>query len=354
MSGLLWEMDIRQVEPARLLGRFDPRQPGLAMHWTGSGVELRIRCTTLDMELESDYAMQSAWLGVMVDGAPVARFALARGRRFYTLLAGMDGTVAHTVTIVRDTQPVLEDERLFVRAYRIRSDGELLEPERRALSIEFIGNSLTSGEGLIGPRDAMEWRTIWLSGMESFAMEVCRRMNAQGRWLSQSGWGAYWSWDGNRENRLPRIYDAVCAVERGGEAPYDFEQNPVDAVVLNVGTNDASALSRLEGGERERAAAAIRAAAVDFLRQIRRRNPEAVILWAYGMCGGDIAPLLRSAVQEVRHSGDRRVGYVQLPPCPEKGLGSRAHPGRGNHISAALAVTRRLKQALSEQRGAKA
>ena len=182
-------------------------------------------------------------------------------------------------------------------------------------------------------------------------MEVCRGMNAQGRWISQSGWGAYWSWDGNRENRLPRIYDAVCAVERGGEAPYDFEQNPVDAVVLNVGTNDASALSRLEGEEKERAAAAIRAAAADFLRQIRRHNPQAYILWSYGMCGGDIAPLLRSAVQEVRREGDQRVGYVQLPPCPEKGLGSRAHPGRENHRSAALAVMRRLKKALEGQPG---
>ena len=346
MDGLLWGKEIRQAECMRLLGRFDPRQPVLPLFWTGSGIELHIRCRELDLELECDYDMQCPWLGVMVDGAPVARFALERGRRYYTLLAGMDETVAHTVTVVRDTQPVAEDERLFVHAHRLRSDGELLPLPERALRIEFIGNSLTSGEGLIGPRGAMEWRTIWLSGMESWAMEVCREMNAQGRWLSQSGWGVYWSWDGNREHRIPRIYDAVCAVERGGDAPYDFAANPVDAVVINVGTNDASALSRLEGREKEAAAAAIRGAAVDFLRQVRRRNPEAFILWVYGMCGGDIAPLLRSAVREVRSEGDHRVSYVQLPECPEGGLGSREHPGRGSHRSAALAVVRRLKKAL--------
>lgn len=351
MDGLLWEKEIRQAEHVRLLGRFDPQQPVFPMFWTGSGFELSLRCTTLEIEIEAGYALQCPWLGVMVDGAPVARFALERGRRFYTLLAGMDETVAHTVTVVRDTQPVQEDGELFVHAHRLRTDGELLPLPDRALTIEFIGDSLTSGEGLTGPRSAMEWRTVWLSGMESYAMEVCRAMNAQGRWISQSGWGAYWSWDGNRDNRLPRIYDSVCAVERGGEAPYDFAANPVDAVVINVGTNDASALSRTEGAQREAAAAAIETAAADFLLQVRAKNPEAYILWAYGMCGGDIAPLLRAAVRRVRRAGDRRVGFVQLPACPESGLGSRAHPGRENHRRAARTIVLALKQALDKTEG---
>ena len=156
----------------------------------------------------------------------------------------------------------------------------------------------------------MEWRTVWLSGMESWAMEVCRSMNARGRWLSQSGWGVYWGWDGNRENRIPRIYDAVCAVERGGDTPYAFAANPVDAVVINLGTNDATALARLAGAEREQAASAIQAAAADFLRQVRRRNPGAYILWAYGMGGDDIAPL------RCAHCGRRVIAGWGMCICP--------------------------------------
>ena len=138
-------------------------------------------------------------------------------------------------------------------------------------------------------------------------------------------------------------------MERGGDAPYDFESNPVDVVVINVGTNDATALSKMYGARREEAEAAIHDAAVDFLRQVRERNPEAYILWTYGMCGGSISRLLRSAVREVQRAGDRRVGYVQLPACPEDGLGSRAHPGRENHRSAARAVVRRLNRALEKK-----
>ena len=350
MNGLLWEKEIRQAEHVRLLGRLDPQQPVLSMFLTGSGVELRLRCTTLDMEIEADYEIQCPWIGVLVDGAPVARFALSRGRHFYTLLGGMDETVAHTVTVLRDTQPVLEDGRLSVRAHRLRSDGELLPLPARSLGIEFIGDSLTSGEGLTGPRDAMEWRTIWLSGMETWAAEVCRRMNAQGRWISQSGWGVYWSWDANREHCIARIYDQICPVERGGSALYDFEANPVEAVVINLGTNDAAALSHLKGRAREEAAAAITHAAADFIRQVRKKNPQAYILWAYGMCGEEAAPLLRSAVRTVRREGDRRVGYIRLPACARENLGSREHPGRSSHLRAARAVTKRLQEALAAQK----
>lgn len=349
MDGLLWEQWIRQAEYVRLLGRFDPRQPAFSMFWTGSGVQMRVRCTTLDMEIEADYDKQCPWLAVMVDGAPAARFALSRGRRYYTLLAGMDETIPHTVTVVRDTQPVAEDERLFVRAHRLRVGGELLPLPPARLQIEFVGDSLTSGEGLIGPKDAMEWRVIWLSGAQSWAAEVCRRMNARGRWIAQSGWGVYWSWNGQREQRIPRIYDRVCAVERGGEAAYDFAANPVDAVVINLGTNDAAALSHLSGQPRADAAEAIRLAAEDFIRQVRARNPGAYILWAYGMCGEAIAPLLRAAVRNVRREGDRRVGYVRLPACPREGMGSRDHPGRSNHMSAARIIARRLDEALQER-----
>ena len=54
MDGLLWEKEIRQAEHVRLLGRFDPRQPVLPLYWTGSGVEMHIRCTELALELECD------------------------------------------------------------------------------------------------------------------------------------------------------------------------------------------------------------------------------------------------------------------------------------------------------------
>ncbi|MGN1021835.1 MAG: GDSL-type esterase/lipase family protein, partial [Aristaeellaceae bacterium] len=341
----------RQAEHVRLLGRYDPQQSAFPMYWTGSGVEICIRCVTLQVEIEADYVLQCPWMGVLVDGAPAARFALERGKRWYTLLGGMDDAAAHTVTLLRDTQPVAEDEGLYVTAHRLRTDGTLLPLTERALAIEFIGDSLTSGEGLIGPEGAMEWRTIWLSGMESWAMEVCRAMNAQGRWISQSGWGVYWSWDGKRENRLPRIYDAVCAVERDGDRPYAFAEHPVDAVVINLGTNDAAALAGLEGAERERAAEAIQEAAAEFLRQVRRRNPEAYVLWAYGMGGCGIAPLLRGAVRRVRQEGDGRVGYAALPVCPAQALGSRAHPGKASHRRAAQVIVRRLHQAIRLKEG---
>lgn len=64
------------------------------------------------------------------------------------------------MTLLRDTQPVAEDTRLHVTAHRLRTDGVLLPLPERPLAMEFIGDSLTSGEGLAGPQSAMEWRTL--------------------------------------------------------------------------------------------------------------------------------------------------------------------------------------------------
>ena len=38
------------------------------------------------------------------------------------------------------------------------------------------------------------------------------------------------------------MLDGLCAVTPGGDIPYDFSANPVDAVVIGLGTNNASAL----------------------------------------------------------------------------------------------------------------
>ena len=58
MSGLMWEKDLRQAEHVRLLGRFDPQQSAFPMYWTGSGVEICLRCSTLQVEIEADDVLQ--------------------------------------------------------------------------------------------------------------------------------------------------------------------------------------------------------------------------------------------------------------------------------------------------------
>jgi lysophospholipase L1-like esterase len=215
-------------------------------------------------------------------------------------------------------------------------------PEERPLLIEFIGDSLTVGEGCAGPTGAMEWRMAWISNCVAYPTLVSERLNAEKRVIALGGWGVYRSWDGKPECTIGRIYDRLCAVAPGGDIPYDFSAGrQPDAVVVNLGTNDASALNALTAADREAAEAKVTQSAAALVRQVRRHSPHAVILWAYGLCGNPMkAPLMR-AVEQLQAEGDERVLWLSLDDCGTA-VGSRSHPGRVAHQHAAEQIAKAL------------
>ena len=329
----MWTKTIREIPEVRLLGRFDPRQPDLPMHWTRSGVRLRIRCVRLDAELTASHGVHPAWLMVRVDGAQVARMVLPDGRHWFTLLDGMDPTVPHTVEILRDTQPIEGEPEISVVLHALRSDGEMEALPAPKLRIECIGDSLTSGEGIVGPHDAMEWISAWMSG-ENYPQFLAEALDAEVTHISQGGWGVYWGWDASRHSCIPDLYDMVCAHEAAGRVPCDFAANPVDVVVINLGTNDASGVDTLPEAERPAMRRTIAEAAERFVRHVRQVRPGALILWAYGMCDHRLTAELRGTIERLK-AEDPNLDYVDLPTAAPDEMGSRMHPGIPSHRRAA-------------------
>jgi len=337
------------AESLKRLGRFDPAQPGCVLGWAMSGVKLRAACTDARVEIECDYGDQSPWMGVMVDEAPMARFPLQRGTHWYPVISGMDASFAHDLSIVRDTQPVFGDESMRVEIKNICMNGELLPVEEKKLVIEFIGDSLTSGEGVVGaPRDA-EWRLAYLSAMNTYAQLAAAALDAEGRWVSLSGWGVHCSWDAHEEYRIPAVYHQVCGADAHGMAAYDFAQRPAGLIVINLGTNDSAPMQPLKGRARSRYRKTFYEDTKAFLKQIRQSNPGAYILWAYGMCGRPLEKEIRQAVGELRADGDVRVDYLRLPVCPAEEIGSRQHPGAMYHRRAAKVIEEYVKTMLTAE-----
>jgi lysophospholipase L1-like esterase len=265
-----------------------------------------------------------------VDGAPVARLPLMEGRHRYALLEGMEKGFSHEVSVSRDTQPCDSDAApLLLTA--VYTDGVPVAPAERPALIEFIGDSLTVGEGCAGPIGAMEWRMAWISNCYAYPTLVSERLNAEKRVIALGGWGVYRSWDGRPECTIGRIYDRLCAVVPGGDISYDFSAaRQPDAVVINLGTNDASALNTLAAVDRELAEAEVTQSAVALVRQVRRQAPKAVILWAYGLCGNPLKDALMKAVEQMQAEGDENVVWMALDDCGVA-VGSRSHPGREAH-----------------------
>ena len=322
------------------VGRHAPQESVCHLWWSGSGVRMNISCTTLEVEAEASTHDHAQWLAVLVDGAPVARIPLTPGIRRYPVLAGMDAGVTHEVAIVRDTQPSYDEDKP-VLLHAVLSDGTPAAPELRPLRLEFIGDSLTVGEGCLGPESAEEWRMPWISHHTAFPVLVAEALHAEKNLCALGGWGASRSWDNDENSRIGRIYDQLCAVTPGGDVPYD-EVGRTDAVVINLGTNDGSALAKMTAEELPAAEKALKDRAVELLAQVRARHPEALILWAYGLCGHQVEPILQEAVVTRRQAGDAKVRYLSLTPAMSNG--SRMHPSREAHRLAAREIIAALKE----------
>ena len=326
------------------LGRHDPRETAACLWWSGAGIRVKIDCTCMEAEITSTASGHAAWAGVLVDGAPVARFPLLKGTHRYPILLGMEKGFSHEVSIIRDTQASYDEEGPIV-LHAVYTDGEPELPRERPLLIEFLGDSLTVGEGCLGPESAMEWRQAWISHMPAFPSLTAEALNAEKRVIALGGWGAARSWDNQADSHIGRIYDRLCAVIPGGDVPVDFEERPADAVVINLGTNDSTALQSMEASEQPLARAELKHRAVELMEAARAHNPKAFILWAYGLCGRQVEDILRSAVEDRRAAGDERVDYLSLSPAITNG--SRMHPSREAHRTAAKEISARLRKALS-------
>mgnify|MGYP003306366649 CR=1 FL=1 len=143
-----------------------------------------------------------------------------------------------------------------------------------------------------------------------------RILDAEFSIMSQSGWGICWGWDGNRNSCIPKHYNKVCSVmwgdyqnSLGVNEDLDFKGGS-DFVVINLGTNDNGAFSQQpwidESGKEyklsvdndnnpsEKDATELIEGIKSFLNNVRQKNPNAKIIWVWGMIKLQILPSKKS------------------------------------------------------------
>lgn len=354
---------ILELPHLRPLGRFQEaaarRQGALPLFWAGSGLELAFTGTELHLLLEADFDRMEPWIAVEVNGAPLIRMPMRRGANEICVLRGMTPGTVRRVRLMKETQPMSTDARhsLLVREARWEGGTFLPLPEP-SCRLEFVGDSLTSGEGLAGAREESDWVPAFFRGGGTWARMTADLLGAEYRAVSQSGWGVRSSWDNDPACTLPSIYDAVCAPAQGeanrafaAQEPYNFASWRPDAVIVNLGTNDAAAMEHpaRDGFRQDGTEAGLRAfedAALDFLRQLRRRNPDARLVWAFGMVHSRLYPQMEGAVRRFREEGGDAC-CLALPAVRPETMGALQHPGPACHREAAEAAAAFLSRHLN-------
>lgn len=353
--------NIFEIPRLRFLGRFQRetawRAGVLPLFWSGSGVELCCSGPELHATLEAGFTEAAPWVAVELNGALILRTPLNRGRNELCLFQGLTAGTPKHVRLLRESQPMPEDRagRLWISELRWPGEDFLPLPSP-ACRLEFVGDSLTSGEGLYGAREETDFAPAWFSAARGFPQRTADRLGAECRIVSQSGWGLRSDWRNDPRHALPAWYARVCGpaagrvnAALGAQEPQDFASWRPDAIVVNLGTNDVGAMENppWRGPDGETfwqspdagGFALLEDAAVDFMKTLRRHNPGARLVWAYGMIEDSLRPCLEGAVARFRReTGDQNAWYLPLPAVTAEALGSRLHPGPACHEAAAEAL----------------
>lgn len=355
--------------PLHLYGRNNWKGDGpIELFWSASGIEVRVAASELWVRIETEYDQYEQWLAVEINGCPVERMMLKRGGQDICLFRGMNAQTVKTVRLFKEMQALGEDPSRFV-IHSLSADGMFLPVPPKSMKIEFVGDSITSGEGLNGAHDEMDWIPMVFGTCEHYANYVAKAMDADYHLISQSGWGTYCGWDNNPHTTLPEIYTKVCGAASGAENAltgtmdeYDFASWQPDVIFINLGTNDEGAfhnppytdpkteriyaqLLNSDGTYEEMSIRRFCRAMDDFLALVRMKNPNAKIVWCYGALGDGLMPYMERTMREYRdRTGDTNVDLLRLPNTTGDAFGSRFHPGKEAHRHMANTLIAYLKR----------
>lgn len=214
------------------------------------------------------------------------------------------------------------------------------------LKIEFIGDSITCAYGVEAKSQNDPYSTATENFMKSYAYLTAEKLNADYSAVSYSGHGVisgYTSSERNTESLVPDCYEFVGKLPEYMQK-WDFEKNPNDVVVINLGTNDYSYLKN----DLENLSDDFTEGYTDFLEMVRSKNPDAYIICTMGTMGGEeIYPFIEKAVENFRSANDDRIMcYLSAVQKTANGYGADWHPSEITQQQSAYVLADKICEAL--------
>lgn len=296
----------------KLLGRTAAVDGSAVLSWTNSGFDFKYRGGGFVLFFE-EYALQSpVYLKLIVDGKE-QKAVVSTGREAVVYENIREGV--HIARVIRITEGEVP-----LRVCRVRITGkkaQLLErPADKKIKLEFIGDSLTCGYGVLGEPSTTGFELYEEDGTRAYAYRAAELLGADASFVCVSGKGMVCDCTGARVYTVPEWYEYETRL--GGK--WDFSRFVPDVVVINIGTNDAWGQAPVED---------FRRISFEFLSRLRGRYPNAYILWAFGFMGTALVPVVRDIVRNFNRT-DGNTGFYNIPPV----FGKRGAIGGGGHPSA--------------------
>lgn len=221
----------------------------------------------------------------------------------------------HTIQFVKAT----EASSAQMTVSGISYNGAIFpRPADKKLKIQVIGDSITSASGLYTAQvqpNALYRNDI----MKGYAVKVANHFDADLSVVSVSG--------GTICTRTPSMQDYYkkAFFSKAGDYNFAGETKP-DLVIIALGTNDTPTYNTNNVPNEN--VGVLKQGIKDMLALVRKNNPDATILWAYGMMATNISSVYKDAVTEFNATdGNTYYTMINRNDC----TGSGGHPTPDGH-----------------------
>ncbi len=258
-------------------------------------------------------ATEHNYVEVVIDSLPVRRIHLT-GKSNKIIVARNLKKGKHTITICKTTETKIG----YLEFIGIRVE-KLLPFKKKKRRIEFIGDSMTCGNGMendsiqCGERHWFDQHCAYIS----YGPSLARRLNADWMLTSVSGYGMSRSCC-NNDKTIPEIYDytdlSQCKIK------WDKSNYRPDLISICLGQNDGKQKKEI-----------FVSSYLKFLKKVRRENPKTMILILDSpMAKESFKPYLDSMLTEVfnRFKDDNTYLYFYKR---RYGNGCVGHPDKVEH-----------------------
>lgn len=297
----------------------------LQMDWTNSGFEI---CGNISGELKIETVREdnAGFVNVIIDGADPVKVTVPVGTSTITVASNLtDGE--HTVRVLSGTSPSFGTLSVTDIIY----DGELKKHIEDSSKIRMmaIGDSITAGFGINGKNGDStdtENKIATSDGYYSYAAIAARVLGAEIDTVAKEG------------APISEVHGNVNKLNRRTASPdWNWENNQKDIIVINLGTNDEWILGKTP----ETALADAKA----LLDDMRAKNPEAYIIWVYGMMRKDYEASYTGAVEYMNQKGDLKIFSLEMNANTEALEG---HPSAKAHKEYADKLVSFIKEKCSD------
>ncbi|MCL2723776.1 MAG: GDSL-type esterase/lipase family protein [Polyangiaceae bacterium] len=332
----------------KLVGRYDMTDPaGAKFDWSGNYITASFNGTEVSAGIEVPEGQDNDFVfTAVVDDLPPINFRVTPQQKSYLIASGLPAG-DHEVVVMRNSE-ALNGTTIYT-GFNFGADGVPLPPTERPRRIEFIGDAITCGYGILGTNascpDDIEIRAATENIYLAYGSQTARTLSADVVTTCFSGKGVVFNYqekpnDLDATTTIPQYYERTIATQ--ADPPWSFAEPEPDVVVISAGTSDFMRDVNMDGIADGIDLDAFHDGYLAFVKSVRSRRPNAHIFMAVSPMLTDEFPLTNSRrdmrdvlgriASEMADSGDMKVYRIEFVEMGDRyGYGCEYYPNLDVH-----------------------